>query len=114
MSNIICYDSNGERLETLCQWDTNQTITISGVDMPPIPVFHFGNRLSNLALVVSPKVDGDTLTANIPNVLLQQAETLLIYLYQDTDNLGYRTIHAIKIPVMPRPKPEDYEHEDNI
>lgn len=114
MSNITCYDSDGNLLKRLYQWDNNQTITVRGVTIPPTPVFHFCNRLSDVALVVVPEVSGTDLTADIPNILLQQAEPIIIYLYQDTDNDGYRTVQAIHIPVMPRPKPDDYEYEDNI
>lgn len=114
MSNIICYDSDNNVLKTLYQWDNNQTMTVRGVDMPPTPVFHFCNRLSNLALVVSPTVSGTDLIVKIPNILLQQAEPIIAYLYQNTDDNSYRTMHAIHIPVIPRPKPDDYEYDDNI
>ena len=107
MSNITCYDSDNNVLETLYQWDNNQTMKVTGITMPPIPVFHFCNRLSNLALVVTPEVSGSSLLVNIPNILLQQAEPIIAYIYQDTDDDGYRTMHAIHIPVLPRPKPED-------
>lgn len=114
MSNITCYDSDNNLLKTLYQWDNNQTMKVSGVDMPPVPVFHFCNRLSNLALVVSPTVSGSDLIVKIPNILLQQAEPIIAYLYQDTEDDGYRTMHTIHIPVIPRPKPDDYEYDDNI
>ena len=112
--SITCFDSDGNVLKALYQWDNNQTLTVQGLDMPPIPVFHFCNRLSNLALVVNPTVSGTSVTVNIPNILLQQAEPIIAYVYQDTENDGYRTMHAIHIPVIPRPKPDDYEYEDNI
>ena len=112
--SITCYDSDGNVLKSLYQWDNNQTLTVQGLDMPPIPVFHFCNRLSKLALVVNPTVSGNAVTVNIPNILLQMAEPIIAYVYQDTENDGYRTMHAIHIPVIPRPKPDDYEYEENI
>lgn len=112
--SITCFDSDGNVLKALYQWDNNQTLTVQGLDMPPIPVFHFCNRLSNLALVVTPTVSGTSVTVNIPNILLQQAEPIIAYVYQDTENDGYRTMHAIHIPVIPRPKPDDYEYTDNV
>lgn len=114
MSNITCFDSDNNLLKTLYQWDNNQVMTVRGIDMPPIPVFHFCNRRSHIALVVSPEVSGSDLTVKIPNILLQQAEPIIAYVYQDTDNDGYRTMRAIHIPVIPRPKPDDYEYEENI
>lgn len=112
--SITCYDSDGNVLKSLYQWDNNQTLTVQGLDMPPTPVFHFCNRLSNLALVVNPTVSGTAVTVSIPNILLQQAEPIIAYVYQDTENNGYRTMHAIHIPVIPRPKPDDYEYTDNV
>lgn len=115
MSQIVCYDSMGELLRTMFQWDTNQTITIKGAEVPPYPVFHFANRCSKEALVVTPEETGGTdLTVKVPNVLLQSAETIFAYLYYETDNDAYKTKHVIQIPVAPRAKPSDYEYSDNI
>lgn len=114
MSKITCYDSEGKLMRHLFQWDYNQTITLKGVDMPPIPVFHFCNVGDDVAKVVVPDVSGNTLTADIPNILLQKPGPLILYLYSDTDDDGSRTVHAIRIPVLPRPQPDDYEYEDNV
>lgn len=115
MSQIVCYDSMGELLRTMFQWDTNQTITIKGAEVPPYPVFHFANRFSKEALVVTPEETGGTdLTVKVPNILLQSAETIFAYLYYETDNDAYKTKHVIQIPVAPRAKPSDYEYSDNI
>ena len=114
MSNIICYDSDGNFLTNLYQWDNNQTITIRGIPILHTPVFHFCNRLSKGALVVSPKVSEGDITVAIPNILLQQAEPIMVYLYQNTENNGSRTVHTIHLPVLPRPKPDDYEYNENI
>lgn len=114
MSNITCYDSDNNLLKTLYQWDNGQVLTVKGVDMPPAPVFHFCNRRSKTALVVSPEVSGSDLKVKVPNVLLREAEPITAYLYRDTSNDGYRTMWVIKIPVVPRPRPDDYEYkEDN-
>jgi len=115
MSNITCYDSDNNVLETLYQWDDNQTIRISGLDIPSHPVFHFCNRLSKYALIVNPTISGSDLVVKIPNSLLQQAETIFAYLYQDTQDGGHRTSHAIKIPVKSRLKPStDEEGEIDV
>lgn len=114
MSKLICYDSDGNELEVLYQWDLNQSITIRGGVIPPSAVFHFCNRSSSLALVVTPEISGSDLVVSVPNVLLQQSEPIIAYAYTDTAGDGYRTIQAIHIPVIPRAKPEDYEYEENI
>ena len=112
--SITCYDSDNNLLKTLYQWDNNQTMKVSGITMPPMPSFHFCNRLSNIALVVTPEVSGSDLIVSIPNILLQQAEPIIAYVYQGTEGDGNRTMHTIHIPVIPRPKPDDYEYEENI
>lgn len=111
---ITCYDSNGGVLERLYQWDQNQTLTVRGIDTRPLPIFHFCNLGSKLALVVSPTVTDNGLTVKIPNILLQQADPIIVYIYCETKDDGYRTEYAISIPIIPRPKPVDYMFEDDV
>ena len=112
--SIICYNSDNKVLKQLYQWDINQKMTVTGVFTSPIPLFHFCNRLSHEALVVTPVVDGNDITVDIPNILLQQTDSIVVYMYETTGNDGSRTIHTIHIPVVPRPKPSDYEYIDNV
>ena len=112
--SIVCYDLDNKVLKHFYQWDTNQMISIAGLTSATIPLFHFCNSISNEALVVTPVVDGDRVEVTIPNVLLQQSSSITAYLYEVTDNDGSRTIHTIRIPVVPRPKPSDYEYIDNV
>lgn len=114
MNYIACHSLNGEPIKTFYQWDTNQSIVIRGVSCSPIPVFHFCNRLSKKALVVSPDIlDGD-IVVKVPNILLEQPESIFIYVYQESDSDGGRTTNVIQIPVVKRKPPEDYEYEENI
>ena len=115
MNEIKCYDSDSNVLTKLHQWDANQTITIVDADVSPIPAFHFCNRNSKNALVVTPTVSGTHhLIAKIPNVLLQQPETIILYIYQETSSTRKKTVHTAHIPVIPRPRPDDYEYEENV
>lgn len=179
MSNILCYDSQGKYLKRLYQWDTNQTITISGLDEAPFPIFHFTKDVDGEALVVNPSITStvngisiygrgtpdsatydasehngekyldlnngyvyssngtswsrykengvdvvlnstDTVRVSVPNVLLQTSGTLYVYMVEltdangDTNYEGIKTTHLIKIPVNARPKPADYEYEENV
>lgn len=115
MNDISCYDSSGELLKLLYQWDYNQTITIRGLDTSNISSVHFCNRSSDKALVVSPKEKLDQeITVDIPNILLRQAQHITLYLYQNTENDGLKTTHTIHIPVTPRIKPDSYEFKDNV
>jgi len=112
--SIICYGSDNKILKQFYQWDTNQKMTVTGVSTTPVPLFHFCNRISREALVVTPTVNGNNITVDIPNILLQQTDSIIVYLYEVTGTDGSRTVHTIHIPVVPRQKPGDYEYIDNI
>lgn len=110
--SIICYDSNGNALKRLYQWDINQTISISGLEASNAPAFHFCNKISSKALVVTPSATDDKIEVSVPNILLQQPYPIIAYLYEPVDEDGGRTMHTIQIPVFPRPKPEDYVYTE--
>lgn len=112
--SIVCYDSNGNVVEKFYQWDINQTITVTGIPTSPIPKFHFCNRKSKSAYVVTPTLSGSSLTAHIPNILFKEPETINVYIYQDTPDDGGRTVYSIKIPIVQRQIPNDYEYEEDI
>lgn len=112
--SIVCYDSENRILKTFYQWDINQTMVVRGASASPLPVFHFCNRSSDKALVVTPTIVNGDIVVGVPNVLLQQADPIISYLYEETGNEGFRTVHVIHIPVVPRPRPSDYEYIENI
>lgn len=108
MTNIKYYDSDGKEMGALYQWDINQDITVSGISTSPLPVFHFCNRLSKKAFVVVPSVSDNNLVAHVPNVLLQQPEHIMVYICEDIDGEGYKTLYATRINVQPRVMPDTY------
>lgn len=112
--NIVCYDSNGDTLKGLYQWDVNQVISIGGLSVDDAPEFHFCNRASDKALVVKSTVIDGRVEVNVPNILLQQKHPIIVYLYETTDDNCGRTMHVIQIPITPRPQPHDYEYVENI
>lgn len=114
MSRVTCYNADGEILKTLFQWDVNQTIEVSGLDVESAPNFHFCNRFSKEALVVVSAPSDVGYAVKIPNILLQQAETITAYIYQADQAGGFRTASVIYIPVTCRPRPDDYVYDNNI
>lgn len=114
MRKVLIYDSKGYIMDSLHQWDVNQVINIDGIEIDPIPSFHFANRFSREAICVKPIIVGSRIQVQIPNELLECPETILIYAYQDTDAERDRTIFEYKIPVMPRQMPENYIFSDNM
>lgn len=60
--------------------------------------------------------DGEVITADVPNILLQEAYPLLVYVYltDANDSSSQKTILFSEIPVRKRAKPSDYLYVDNI
>lgn len=114
MTNVICYDSDGNVLESLTQWDVGQSLVIKGISSTITPTFHFCNKRSTRALVVPSEVNADGIGAKIPNILLQDGIPLIAYIYYQKNEDSARTMYTVTIPVTPRTKPFDYEYEENI
>lgn len=114
--STVAYDVDFQEVDKYYQWDTNQKLTAVGIVYTDIPVFHFYNRLSEEAIVVVPGVTPEgELTVDIPNELLRQPEVIFAYACDSTvEDESLKVIYAGKIPVIPRPKPIDYEYIDNI
>lgn len=103
--------------DALHRWDLNQILAVSGSGLTVPPVFHFVSRKptkSSEALVVQGTIaSGGVIRANIPNILLTEPWDIIAYMYSLEDNAG-KTVETIRIPVVDRAKPTDYEYSDNI
>lgn len=95
--------------ENLYQWDTYQTLYISGIDFGSVaPKVHFANKKSTVALVVNGTLTSDgNVEVSIPNSLLTEKYNILAYIYQNS-GLTSKTIKSITIPIIPRLKPSEY------
>lgn len=113
MAEIICYDSRGNPITRFYQWDKNQTVTVGGLSVSPVPVFQFSNRKRPTSITVTPTVSGSMMTARVPNELLEEAEPLHAYIYREAATGAGRTLGVISIPVRPRRKPSDYVEDAN-
>lgn len=102
--------------DALYRWDLNQVLAISGSGLTVPPVIHFVNldpTKTEDALVVQATLSGGIVRANIPNALLQEPFDIVAYMYSTADGAG-KTLEKIRIPVIDRAKPTDYEYSDNI
>lgn len=91
------------------QWDTGQKLRIDTTDCGEV---HFCNGTDDCALIVQIKTEADgTRTAEVPNILLQTAKPIRVYLYQrQTNGAMTRTRHIIQ--VFGRKKPADYVYTE--
>lgn len=122
MYEVPCLDINGDTINKFYQWDIDQKIVINieGCDVNYLknaPEVHFCNSSRKEALVVRSTVSNhDTITVDVPNVLLQEAYPLLVYVYltDANDSSSQKTILYSEIPVRKRAKPSDYLYVENI
>lgn len=108
MADIICYKPDGHILDYYTQWDVGQQLMIKGVDLSSAPYFYFTNSISDTAYVMPSEVSGGAVVVNVPDVLLQDAMPLIVYISYNQDSYIGTTEHTVRIPVMPRAKPNDY------
>ena len=118
MFEITCFDAHGESITHLIQWDLNQTLYIYDWNYDENPIFHFCNKYSEKALVVTGEKNSGVVSVDVPNILLEESVPIIAYLflYSDANNDGVfsgKTMYTITLPVKARPKPDDYEYEDN-
>jgi hypothetical protein len=114
MIEIDCFDSYGDSIDCFTQWDFNQELYIKDWQYDYMPIFHFTNTKSDVALVLKGSIESDgRAKTNVPNVLLQESYPIIVYVYYEEENSG-KTIRFSKIPVRKRPKPHDYEYVENV
>ena len=113
---ITCYDKYGRMIENIVQWDVGQSISIKGYDLTSYaPQIHFANANSEKALVVESVLSGGLLSCQVPNSLAREDLPIIMYIYDAVGETG-KTNTIIKIPVTPRPMPDDlaYVNEPDV
>lgn len=108
MANLVCYDTDGSILSHYTQWDVNQKLIIKGADTSSAPDFHFINAFLDDTIVVESVVNGNSLTANVPDELLQYSVPVIVHIHY----IPGTTEYTVRIPVMPRQKPDGYVYTD--
>ena len=92
------------------QYDINQKVIIEGITEPSQWQVHYAKSGDNTALVIEVNHTNGEYWAYIPNQLVELGVMIYCYLYNVLDSIEY-TSTAITIPVIQRPKPEDYISE---
>ena len=99
---------------SLAQWDTEQVLQISGIDLPDSYKVEFSTVYTRNAI---PAI-GDASGVTIPNVLLQRSAPITAYVVLYGENGGRNREYWITIHITPGQPPEtitpDPEQEDVI
>lgn len=98
--------------ESLYQWDINQRLNITGLELTTAPEVHFANANMERAIVRESTISNGTITVTIPNSLLQAPLPIMAYIgiYEGET---FKVIESVKIPVIPKQKPTDYVFVDD-
>lgn len=112
---VQIFDSDGNKLDRLFQWDTNRTLCISGLGLSIPPTVHFYNARSNEALVLASSLNEGNVEVSIPNLLLMDPLPIIADVYvTNKETREGKTKQQIRVPLTPRPKPEDWEYVETI
>ena len=110
-SKYVCYDSNGDVITSIYQWDTNRVISVSNINVwsGADVYFHFCNNSSEKCYVEEPTLSGSNYIATIPNELLRSPENIILYISQKTQSDENAVVGEIRIPLIQRKRPSDYD-----
>lgn len=98
--------------DSLHQWDLNQVLQVSGLNLTTTPEVHFSNANTDRAIVRQATKDaGGVVTVGVPNSLLQ--DPLRIYAHIGIyEGSTFKVVELVEIPVIPRKRPADYQIQD--
>lgn len=119
MASVKLFDKYGNEIDHLTQWDMNVTLKITDFNYDIAPVCHFAKRYDKEAITVTSTLSDNIVSVVVPNILLsdenKRAEPIKMYvfLYESEEKSG-RTIYVVDLPVETKPKPNDYEYENNV
>lgn len=99
------YLQNSQGKKNFNQWDTGQTLTLTGLDN--CHEVHFCFLGDDKALVCQVREENGKRVVDLPNIFLQRDGKILAYLFC-RDGKGTRTQYCDRLTVTGRPKPEDY------
>ena len=98
--------------DTLYQWDLNQTLVLTGLNLASAPEVHFSNANMDRAIVRQATNIDQVVRVEIPNSILQDPLTIQAYvgIYEGET---FKVIEKVVIPVYPRKRPFDYVIQGN-
>lgn len=98
--------------DSLHQWDLNQVLQVSGLNLDVVPEVHFSNANTDRAIVRQATMANHVVSVDVPNSLLQ--EPLRIYAHIGIyAGKTFKVVELVEIPVKPRKRPADYQIQDS-
>lgn len=97
--------------DSLHQWDINQVLEVTGLNLTTAPEVHFSNSNIKRAIVRQATLKNGIITVGVPNSLLQEPFRIVAHIgiYEgDT----FKVVEQVEIPVTPRTRPADYQLVD--
>lgn len=98
-------------IDSLHQWDIDQVLTVTGLNLTNVPEVHFSNSNTGRAIPAQASLVNHVVSVKIPNALLQDPLRIHAHIgvYEGTT---FKVVEHVEIPVIPRKRPEDYQIED--
>lgn len=98
--------------DSLHQWDLNQVLEVSGINLATAPEVHFSNANTDRAIVRQSTMKNRVISVGVPNSLLQ--DPLRIYAHIGVyEGDTFKVVELVEIPVIPRKRPADYQIQDS-
>ena len=95
-------------LKIFYQWDLDQLLQLTDIE-GELDV-HFWQEGQSEALVIEPTKEGDVQSVAVPNILLQNALPIKVYIWRK--DIGAWTAHQQVFQVIGRGKPADYVYTE--
>ncbi len=96
--------------DSLYQWDLNQVLSVSGLNLSVAPEVHFTNSNMDKAIVRQAELTNRIVKVQIPNSLLQEPLTIKAYI-GIYEGKTFKVVEEVSIPVKPKARPNDYKIE---
>ena len=97
--------------DSLYQWDINQVLSVSGLNLAVVPEVHFSNAITDRAIVRQATMVNHVVSVAIPNSLLQDPFTIRAHIGIYEGNT-FKVVELVEIPIIARKRPSDYQIED--
>ena len=96
---------------SLRQWESGRKIQVVPGSNMEVTRLDFAHKDSTNALGVVPKTEDGLIVADIPNILLQSDQDIIVYAV-NVDGSKTETINECVLTVKKRPKPDDYVYTE--